>query len=398
MIVPTYIFLALLLAYIILVVYFVNRHLHFSRLAYLRNQDLDEEINALTEEVNARRQIHFSLEQKIVYYNTLREITNKIQNLSLQEMCQHLMDYIFYLLGRNKGTCLLYLVDMDQQNLNLFMSKKEERHLVIKQKQGDIFDQWVIRRGSSLLVKDVKNDFRFDLEKTEYKPTRPVASVLSAPLKVEKKFLGIIRLDNKKEDFYSQDDLRFLDTICNIGALGLENALLFKYTQELAIKDSLTGLFTKHHYLDSLKQRLQRIKRRPYKNLSVLMIDIDKFKDYNDRYGHIAGDMVLRNLGQLFHDFFSQISTSLVCRFGGEEFSAFFSDISKAESKKLAEDLRHRVEKERFFLRRKEMKLTISIGLATLTFKISTAQDLIFKADAALYRAKQKGRNQVCVA
>ena len=381
--------------YLILIYYLISRHLRSSRLLNLKSENFKEEINTLSAQIKNQKSIQSSLKQKITHYNNLRSIANKIQDLSLQQICHHLLDCAFYLLGKNKGTCLLYLVDPERQKLNLFLSKKEDKDLVIKQKQGDVFDRWVIRRSSSLLIEDTRTDFRFDLEKTEYKPNRPVLSLISSPLKVEQKFLGILRLDNYEPYFYSQDDLRFLDSICNIGALGLENALLFQRTQELAIRDSLTSTYTKGYFLERLNDEIKRTIRIS-KNLSFLMIDIDNFKDYNDKYGHIAGDILLKGLGKLFLEFFGKISDAMVCRFGGEEFAVFLPGVSEGEVKELAQTLRLKTQEKKFILRREKTNVTISVGLAFLTPRVTSAQDLILKADAALYKAKQKGKNQVC--
>ena len=397
MIEPAYIILSVIVLYLILVFYSANRHRHLIRILQVDFENFNEEINTLNDQINDQKDFHSSLEQKIVYYNNLRDITNKIQNLSLKDLCQQLVDYTFLLLGKHKGCCLLYLVEPERRNLELCFSKKEDKDLVIKQKQGDVFDRWVVRHSRSLLVEDTKVDFRFDLEKTEFKPNRPMLSLISAPLKVEQRFLGVLRLDNKAAYFYSQDDLRFLDTVCNIGALGIENALLFDRIQELAVRDSLTSVYTKGYYLQRLNEQIQRTLRLPLKNLSVLMIDIDYFKAYNDRYGHIAGDIVLKELGRLFLEFFAKVSGATVCRFGGEEFSVFLPFITKQESLSLAEDLRSRVQEQRFILRRKETPVTISIGVAYLSLRMKTAKELILQADRALYQAKKRGRNRVCI-
>jgi len=383
--------------YLLLIFYLINRHIHLSRLSNLKNENLKEEINTLSQQINEQKNIKSSLEQKTIYYNYLKEISDKMQHLSLEDLCKDLVDYVFRLLSKNRGSCLLYLVDPDRKNLNLFLSKKEYKDLVIKQKKGDIFDSWVVKHASSLLIEDTRADFRFDLEKIESGLKRPVMSLISSPLKVEQKFLGLLRSDNDNPHFYTQDDLRFLDAICNVGALGLENALLFRHTQELSIRDSLTGLYTKGFYLDRLNDHIQLMLRQAQKNLSLLMIDIDNFKEYNDRYGHIAGDIVLKGLGKLFSDFFAPIHDAMVCRFGGEEFSIFFPDLEKSQAQDFAEGLRKAVEQKRFILRLVETKVTISLGLAFLTQSMRIAQDLILKADSALYRAKQKGKNQLCI-
>ena len=142
---------------------------------------------------------------------------------------------------------------------------------------------------------------------------------------------------------------------------------------------------------------MQKVIRGFGKNLCLLMIDIDNFKDYNDRYGHIAGDIVLKDLGKLFLEFFARVSGAISCRFGGEEFSVLLPDITKKKSQDLAQNLRLEVEKRKFILRRKETQVTISVGLTCLSSEIKSTQDLILKADTALYRAKQKGRNRVCI-
>ncbi|MFH1339218.1 MAG: sensor domain-containing diguanylate cyclase [Candidatus Omnitrophota bacterium] len=383
------------IVYLFLIYYLISRHLRASRLLNLKSENFKEEINTLNAQIKKQKSVQASLERKITHYNNLRSIANKIQDLSLQQICHHLVGYAFYLLGKSKGACLLYLVDPERQKLNLFLSEKEDKDLVIKQKQGDVFDRWVIRHSSSLLIEDSRIDFRFDLEKTEYRPKRPVLSLISAPLKVEQRFLGILRLDNYEPYFYSQDDLRFLDSISNIGALGLENALLFQRIQELAIRDSLTSTFTKGYFLERLNDEIKRTARIS-KEMSLLMIDIDNFKDYNDKYGHIAGDILLKELGRQFLDFSDKISGSMVCRFGGEEFAVFLPGVSEEESKELARLLRQKTQEKRFILRREETSVTISIGLAYLAAGMTNAQDLILKADAALYKAKQRGKNQVC--
>ncbi|MFH1577444.1 MAG: sensor domain-containing diguanylate cyclase [Candidatus Omnitrophota bacterium] len=394
MIIPAHIIPALILAYLFLIYYLFKRYLYCLRSLDLKRENLKGEINTLSAEIRNQNDIQVSLEQKFAHYNNLRSIANKIQDLSLQQICQHLVDYAFVLLGKEKSICSLYLVESDRQKLNLFLSRKSDRDSVLKQKQGDVFDRWVIRHFSSLLVNDTKTDFRFDLEKTEHKPERPVLSLISAPLKVEQKFLGILRLDKDEAGFYSQDDLRFLDTICNVGALGVENALLFQHTQELAIKDSLTAAYTKGYYSEYLNNEIERAKHNR-KNLSVLMIDIDNFKTYNDRHGHIAGDILLKGLGSLLLGFFDKIPGALVCRFGGEEFSVLLPNLAKAKAHRLSEDLRLIIQEQKFFLRREETHVAVSIGLAGLSSDIAGASDLIFKADAALYNAKRKGKNQV---
>lgn len=109
-----------------------------------------------------------------------------------------------------------------------------------------------------LLIEDIKKDFRFDLEKIEAQHIRPVSSLISAPLISERKPMGILRLDNSSPSFYTQDDLRLLMAICDLGAVALENGQLFQRTKDLAIHDELTSLFTRTYFSERLKEECAR--------------------------------------------------------------------------------------------------------------------------------------------
>jgi diguanylate cyclase (GGDEF)-like protein len=285
------------------------------------------------------------------------------------------------------------LVDPKTQKLSLFKTKKEDSALIIKSKEGDIFDFWVLKHSSPLLIENIKEDFRFDLEKIGVQDGRPISSLISAPFISENKFFGLLRLDNPEPRFYSLDDLRLLVTICDLGAVALENGELFQRTQDLAIHDGLTSLYTKKYFLDRLKEEHKRsIRQNTY--FSLFMVDIDNFKNYNDTYGHTAGDMVLKTLSTTIADFLKNFG-AIVSRFGGEEFCIILPHLDKKEAVDAAEGLRLRIEKTKIMLRRKEADITVSIGVASFPLDASNEDDIIIKADKAMYTAKQKGRNRV---
>jgi diguanylate cyclase (GGDEF)-like protein len=285
------------------------------------------------------------------------------------------------------------LIDNQTYKPSLFKTKKEDKDLVIKTKEGDIFDLWVLRHTSPLLVEDIKKDFRFDLEKLKSQYQRPILSMISSPLISDHKFLGILRLDNPAPDFYSQDDLRFLVTICDLGALALEDGELFRKAQDLAVHDGLTSLYTKGYFLECLKEECKRNIRED-KTFSLLMLDIDYFKNYNDKFGHTAGDIVLINLSHNIVKFLKSFGP-VISRFGGEEFCIILPAMDKKNAYAIAEQLRAKIEKTKIILRRQETNITVSIGVATCPLDASEADELIFKSDRAMYEAKQKGRNRV---
>jgi diguanylate cyclase (GGDEF)-like protein len=375
---------------------------YLSFMAYLSNKDnfklaisrSEEKINLITAQNRHYQAIRSSLKEKIGRYNQLKEIVQDInQSLDLETTANCLTEIAFHLIGNSRGSCILYLIDQKTQNLAIFKTKKEDRHLVIKQKQGDIFDIWVLRHMTPLLIGDVKSDFRFDVEAIESERTRGISSVIIAPLIANNRFIGALRLESSQQSCFSQDDLRFLVTLSELGAVALENSELFEHTEELALRDGLTQLYTKGHFLQCLKEEYARCLAKKHA-LSVIMLDIDYFKSYNDKFGHTAGDIVLRELSRCIlgvlkgHD-------AVASRFGGEEFCIFIPTMSKPEVKQIAEKMRKEVEQIQIELRRKKTSVTVSIGAACFPDDASNEEELMLKADMMLYKAKDKGRNRV---
>jgi len=157
----------------------------------------------------------------------------------------------------------------------------------------------------------------------------------------------------------------------------------------------LTSLFTRGYFLEHLKEECKRGLRQDI-IFSLLMLDIDYFKNYNDKFGHTSGDIVLRNLSHNITDFLKD-SNSVISRFGGEEFCIILPSVHKSEAYKIADRLRKRIEEAKIILRKQETHITVSIGVANFPLDSSDTDELILKADKAMYEAKQKGRNRVCV-
>lgn len=380
---------------ILAVYYLLNRYFKKKHCLEIEIQGFQEKINILNTENIREKKNKISLEEKIKRYNSLKEIVEEIdQNLDLEYIGDRLAAIAFSFIAGDKGTCTLYLIDNQTQKLNLFKTKKEAQELIIKAKEGDIFDFWVLRHTCPLLIEDIKKDFRFDLEKIESQHIRPISSLISSPLISENKFLGILRIDNSIRSLYSQDDLRFLTTICDLGAVALENGELFQRTKDLAIHDELTRLYTKGYFLERLKEECKRGFRQDIA-FSLLMLDIDHFKNYNDKFGHTGGDIVLKSLSRAMTDSLKD-SNSIISRFGGEEFCIILPSCDKKSAFKIAEELRAKIEKIKIILRKHETHVTVSIGVASFPQDAADEDELILGADKAMYAAKQKGRNRVC--
>jgi len=385
------------LANSVVIFYLFKKHSHRKYLLEYQAQNLQEKLNILNEQNSKELKNSLALKAKIIRYNSLKKVVEEInENLDLDSVANTLTSIAFSVIANNRGVCVLYLVDNQTQKLSLLKAKKDDKKLVIREKEGDIFDFWVLRHTSSLLVEDIKKDFRFDLEKLMAQDARPISSLISSPLISDSSFLGILKLDHPQPGFYTQDDLRFLLTICDLGAVALENSELFQKTQELAIHDGLTSLYTKGYFLERLEEECKRDVHQKAV-FSLLMLDIDFFKTYNDKFGHTAGDIVLKNLSRNITESLKELNP-VISRFGGEEFCIILRGIDKKKAHTIADALRRRIEKEKIILRRHETGITVSIGVSAFPLDATGGDELILKADRAMYKAKENGRNQVCCA
>jgi len=168
-----------------------------------------------------------------------------------------------------------------------------------------------------------------------------------------------------------------------------------KKLSELSITDGLTGLFNHRHFLRELESEYRRALRYT-RNLSLLLLDIDHFKEVNDRYGHPCGDFVLENLARLLRGCLR--SADIAARCGGDELAIILPETSKSKGSEVAEKLRRQLEKSPFEWDGESLNITCSIGVAALPDPgIDSWHSLLESADKSLYRAKAEGRNSVIV-
>lgn len=188
--------------------------------------------------------------------------------------------------------------------------------------------------------------------------------------------------------------IKYLNDALNEKVIELQKAK--DELRQLAITDGLTGLYNYRHFQEQLLQELSRARRHNL-NVSLFMIDIDHFKQYNDTHGHPAGDMVLKVIARLLKDNIRSID--LAARYGGEEFSLVLIETKKSAAKIVAEKIRKLIESYSFAYEETQPngKITISTGVATFPEDGKDFATLVDAADQRLYRAKQSGRNTICV-
>lgn len=356
-------------------------------------EGLREGINILTASLEKKNKIVDYLPSKQKKASSLVDLSQELVELDDPE------DIYNFLISAAEqlfpGFCYIVLFEFDRRlhQLNLVRSSKKE-DLVVKEKQGGGIDRWMLRQNSSLLVGDIRRDFRFDASQIDAFNQRGSISFLASPLSVGDKFFGIIRIESSRDNFFSHEDLRLLSNISDLGAVVLERARLIKQVEDLAATDSLTGLSLRNYFNEKIKSEIERARESKTK-FALAMLDIDDFKQINDTHGHVVGDLVLKRLARALEEL--ELDARITaCRYGGEEFMLLFAETSKDESFKLLKALKEKVSGLTVAYRRNKVKFTISLGFVLYPDDRSGLDELIEGADQLMYKAKKQGKNKIC--
>jgi len=175
--------------------------------------------------------------------------------------------------------------------------------------------------------------------------------------------------------------------------IGLRRALLYQKVQGLTITDTLTSVYCRRYFLERFNEELKRSKKNKL-CLAFLMVDIDNFKQFNDRYGHLVGDAILRQVSKTIRDAVRQID--FIGRYGGEEISVVLAETNRQQANFAAERILQAIALEVIKVYDEELKVTVSIGVSVFPDNALNMQNLIEMADQALYLAKETGKNKVC--
>lgn len=291
----------------------------------------------------------------------------------------------------SKGSLMLVNDELGVLEIYAAVGLSDFRRKTSRPKIGEGIAGLVAKNGKAILVADVSQDKTYykDFEE-DLKLGRPKESILCLPLKFKERVLGVVSLESKAsgQPFEKRDET-VLSILANAVAVAITNAKLY----ELAITDGMTKLTIHRYFQVRLEQELVRA-RRYNLPLSLMMIDIDYFKKFNDTYGHPEGDRVLIQVAKLMKECTRE--TDVCARYGGEEFAVVVPDTNDADAYFVAERFRKRVESTPILIEEQKVFIAVSIGLTTFRGeKGIRKEELIDRADKALYYAKRNGRNRV---
>lgn len=252
-------------------------------------------------------------------------------------------------------------------------------------------DCWALRRGRSHLVEDADNGLL-----CKHLHDALPAQSLCVPMMAQGEALGVLYLNSFELGQFTEAKQQLATTVAEHIALALANLKLRETLHNQSTRDPLTGLFNRRYMEESLEREIQRCDRKQ-QPLSVMMIDIDHFKRFNDSFGHEAGDAVLCELGQFLQRYVR--GSDIACRYGGEEFTLILPeasiDVTQKRAEQLGNDIKHLNLENRYYALG---SLTLSIGIASFPTHGLSLEAVIRAADAALYIAKKEGRDTVRLA
>ena len=291
----------------------------------------------------------------------------------------------------------LFVIDPATQDLVFDMvgGPKAGRLKGLRIKPGMGVVGWVARHGKAALVADAPKDPRF-LREIDQVTAFTTRTILGVPILARKRPVAVLEMLNKVGKPFDRQDLTLLSRLIEQATIAFERASLCEEMSSLGVTDELTKLFNGRYLQQSLEREVSRC-RRYGSVLALIFLDLDHFKRINDCHGHLMGSECLAEVAQIMMH--SVRDVDILARYGGDEFVVILPEATVATARMVAERLHESIGKH-VFLEAAGIKarLTVSIGIAGFPDHAQTKEDLIRKADEAMYRAKAAGRDRICTA
>jgi len=356
--------------------------------------EIAERLARLEGENRELRRANAELKERALELFSLFELTTSLgASLRFDRLEGRSMDFLSEMLGIERFSLLLINPEDGKLHIRASLGLPEEarRLCIITPPEG--VAGLVFTTGEAMYVADVTTEPRY----LYYKGYNPQGgSLLAIPLLDDGgKPFGVLNISKPEPNAFSDSELTLYSAVAHQISTVVENFQMYQHLHELSRTDELTGAANRRSFMENLAVEHERHRRygQPY---TLLMIDIDFFKRYNDRHGHLEGDEALRKMSALLSQRLRQ--SDILARYGGEEFVVIAVETVKAEGIRLAEHLRETVRSTKFELAdgRPASELSITVGVSSFPEDGAQFVDVLERADKALYFGKSRGRNIVC--
>lgn len=358
---------------------------------------LEHACDVVRRESRLRYELQSTLEELISKYEELTVVYDSAETIvsitDLDGVAQRILDEAASLLDVDHAS--LMLVEGDELVVKAARGARRDLAGTRLPLDADQISGLVAREGKPILIEDLATDPVFGRTARE----DSARSLVSVPLKVRDQVLGVLNVNHKRGgEPFNSSDLKLLMALGSLAAISINNAR----TYQNAITDRLTNLYNYGYFREQLDRFIDKA-REERSCVSLIMFDIDHFKNFNDKNGHDVANVALVGVAGICVTNSRQRGDrvpDLVARYGGEEFMILLQDVRKEEAYVTAERIRSLVEQTKFEGGENQPmgKVTISMGVANYPDDAETSDELINQADQALYKAKRGGRNNVQLA
>ncbi len=346
-----------------------------------------------------KQQLHHQMKDRKKDLAVMNEIIQAVASpLESEKLFDAILEKCTELLEAEQGSLLLFDPDTEELSVKAIRGLNKKIVDLIRIKPGEGISGSVFVDEKPMIVGDIETDPR---TLREGHPRYKTKSFISFPLKLDRGEIGVLNIADKiSGEAFTEEDGQLLNAIATYAVVAIERSEFYRRSEELkkiSITDSLTGLLNRRYFQERLAEEVERSKRHRLP-LSLIIMDIDDFKGFNDRFGHLAGDEALKTTAWALRNSIRAIDVA--ARYGGEEFTMILPQTTKQDAMVIAERFCREIENINFRAETSQpisTKLTVSLGLASCPEDATQLDDLIKLADTALYAAKAQGKNRVVV-
>ncbi len=386
-----------LLSYSLLLYKFQVKYIEFKATDNLAIETLETECTAMKNQYKAEEIKNISLLKEL---EKMEEISNIAFTAGLLNDFNELFENIV------EATAEI----LEEKNVLISVYNEKENKFEIKYFKGyngnniagmytDNVDLWIRDSKLPVLIKDVEKETKIKIRR--YSDFFEPKSIIASPIYFNNEVIGVLRIESELPYVYSNEELRILDYITDITSIAYDNLYYFKEVERLAITDGLTGLYVHNYFISKLEDEINRF-FIAHSKVSLIMVDVDDFKIYNDKYGHQFGDKVLKLVANIIKNSIRDID--FPARYGGDEFVIILpeTDLKGAQlvASRLFDTMVHnetQIFDDELKKNLKNDPLSVSIGVGTFKEKYKNLNRFISEVDKYLYKAKNTGKHKIMV-